>query len=119
MNDMIKETSDFNDYMHYFDMLISDYSSISSDYLLFDRPVIHFMYDKNSFEDAFFKLNALDKFVAGPIVYNLNDLMKEIHDCFVEDRYKDVRSRSKKNAYKFVDTNNCERVYNSIIEILK
>ena len=99
-------------------MLISDYSSISSDYLLFDRPIIHFMYDRDTFEDEFFKLNALDKFVAGPIVYNLHDLKDKIHESFIMDSYKDVRRNAIKNAYKFIDTNNCERIYQSIIEIL-
>ncbi|MBD5356735.1 MAG: hypothetical protein HDR88_06995 [Bacteroides sp.] len=117
-DELIKETTDFNEYMHYFDMLISDYSSISSDYLLFDRPIIHFMYDRDTFEDEFFKLNALDKFVAGPIVYNLHDLKDKIHESFIMDSYKDVRRNAIKNAYKFIDTNNCERIYQSIIEIL-
>lgn len=118
-NESIEGNPDVNEYMHYFDMLISDYSSISSDYLLFDRPVIHFMYDRDTFEDAFFKLNALDKFVAGPIVYTLNDLMEKIHEGLVEDTYKGIRNLAIKNAYKYIDANNCERIYNSIIDLLK
>lgn len=114
----IEETSDFNEYMHYFDMLISDYSSISTDFLLFDRPVIHYMYDMDSFEDTFFKLNALDKFLAGPIVKTLEDLMIKIHEGLNEDRYKDYRKKAIKNAYKYIDTNNCQRIYTEIIKIL-
>ena len=100
-------------------MLISDYSSISSDFLLLDKPIIHYMYDRDTFEDQFFRLNALDKFVAGPIVSTPTELKKEIIQSFKEDKYKSIRHNSIKNAHKFIDTNNCERIYNSIIEILE
>lgn len=116
--DTVDGTTDFNEYMHYFDMLISDYSSISSDYLLLDKPVIHYMYDRDTFEDQFFRLNALDKFIAGPIVTTPTDLMKAIVQSFKEDTYKNVRRKSIKNAYKYIDTNNCERIYNSIMKII-
>lgn len=117
-DDTIEGTSDFNDYMHYFDMLISDYSSISSDFLLLDKPVIHYMYDRETFEDQFFKLNALDKFKAGPIVTTPSDLTQAIYQGLKEDCYKGVRQKSIKNAFKYIDTKNCERIYNSIIKIL-
>ncbi|MDE6284845.1 MAG: CDP-glycerol glycerophosphotransferase family protein, partial [Bacilli bacterium] len=116
---MVEETSDFNEYMHYFDMLISDYSSISTDFILFNRPVIHYMYDMDTFEDAFFKLNALDKFIAGPIVKTLDDMVSKIKECFNQDNYTELRQRALVNAYKYIDTYNCERIFNTIIKILK
>lgn len=115
----IPESSDINEYLHYFDMMISDYSSISSDFLPFDRPVIHYMYDRNTFEDENFKLNALEQFTAGPIVETLDDLMENIFDGIEHDSYRELRHKATQNAYKYLDTNNCDRVYNAILEILK
>lgn len=118
-SETIPDSSDVNEYMHYFDMLISDYSSITSDFLLFNRPIIHYMYDLESFEDQYFHLNAIDKFTAGPIVRTLDELMIQIKDGLVNDTYEGLRKSALKNGYKYIDANNCERVYNEINKILK
>lgn len=114
----IIETNDIYEYLHYFDMLISDYSSISSDFLPLDRPVIHYMYDMETFEDSTFKLNALDKFVAGPIVKTLNELMQAITDGLENDSFADIRHAATNRAYKYIDTNNCMRIYEKVKSLI-
>lgn len=117
-NDIAGCPSDPYEYMHYFDLMISDYSSISADYLVYDRPVVHFMYDIDSFEDASFTLDAIDTFVAGPICKKWEELFTCIEDSFENDAYKDLRIKARNNALSFLDGNNSERVYEAIIQIL-
>lgn len=112
-------TNEFYEYMHYFDMMISDYSSIVGDYLALDRPIIHYMYDKNSFEDETFKINSHSKFVAGPIAENLNELLSCIEKGVEHDDFRDKRHEATDIAYKYIDTNNCKRVFYKIAELTK
>ncbi len=112
-------SDDVYDYMHYFDLLISDYSSISTDYLVFDRPIVHFMYDMDSFENKNFTLEALNAFQAGPICKTWDSLFLKIEASINNDAYKHYRDKAKINAFKYIDKNNCERVYKQICKILK
>ena len=118
-NDSSLYPSDVNEYMHYFDLLISDYSSISTDFLVYDRPIVHFMYDIDSFENKNFTLNALETFQAGPICKSWEDLFKSIDEGLNGDLYSNLRMRARNNAFRYVDNNNCERVYKQICKILK
>lgn len=109
--------SDPYEYMHYFDLIISDYSSISTDYLVFDRPVVHFMYDIDSFADKSFTLDALDTFKAGPICKTWSEVYDSIKESFDSDPYKDTRRKARNVAFDYVDNNNCKRVYETIMKI--
>lgn len=111
-------SSDVNEYMHYFDLLISDYSSISTDFLVYDRPIVHFMYDIDSFENKNFTLTALEAFQAGPICKSWKELFKSIDEGIKDDNYRDLRMKARNNAFKYVDNNNCERVYKQIVRLL-
>lgn len=115
---MIDCTNDPYEYMHYFDMMISDYSSISTDFLVFDRPIIHFMYDMDSFESKNFTLDALDTFISGPICRSWNDLFEKINEAFIDDKYKNIRKKARCNAFAYVDNHNCERVFNEVVKIV-
>ena len=106
------------EYMHYFDLIISDYSSISTDFLVFDRPVVHFMYDIDNYETSSFTLRALDTFKAGPICKTWKEMFYEIENSLTNDPYKDLRNKARKVAFKYVDNKNCERVYNQIVKLL-
>lgn len=111
--------SDVYEYMHYFDLLISDYSSISTDFLVYDRPIVHFMYDIDSFENKNFTLTALDAFQAGPICKSWNELFKSIDEGLKDDNYREHRMKARNNAFMYVDNNNCERVYKQIVKLLR
>lgn len=117
-NAMLDCPSDPYEYMHYFDMMISDYSSISTDFLVFDRPIIHFMYDMDSFESKNFTLDALNTFISGPICRSWNDLFEKISEAFIDDKYKNIRKKARCNAFAYIDNHNCERVFNEVVKIV-
>lgn len=112
------ELEDPYEYIHYFDLLISDYSSIAADYLVLDRPIIYFMYDLKTFETKDYKLDALNKFVAGPICYDWREVMDTIQGIGNCDHYHEIRMEVRNLVMKYADSNNCERVYNTICSIL-
>ena len=112
---MISDKTDVYEYLHYFDMLISDYSSISADYLVMNRPIIHFMYDLDTFVTEKANINALSYFTAGPICKTVSELVNQINTCLRDDTFENVRKKAASIAFKYIDTNNCKRVYETIL----
>lgn len=77
------------------DALITDYSSIASDYMLLDRPIIYTLddYEEYSKSRGFALENAIDYF-AGAHVYNSDELliaMTEIGNG--DDRFREARKK--------------------------
>lgn len=75
------------------DLLITDYSSCFFDYLLTDRPIIHFLYDyeyyRNDDRGLYYKPEDV---VGGVIVYDSNDLLDAILTEFNDpSRNKELR----------------------------
>ena len=99
----IPNSSDVYEYIHYFDALISDYSSIATDYLVLDRPIIHYMYDLDTFSTESMFVDDDNKFICGPICKTQDDLIAALEDCFVNDRYRVKRVEVRSRAYKYID----------------
>ena len=85
------------------------------------KPVVYTQFDRESFfeghlySEGYFSYEE-DGF--GPIEYNYEDTVQRIISyietgCKMEDKYQ-ARVTS---FFKYVDTNNCERVYKAITEI--
>jgi CDP-glycerol glycerophosphotransferase (TagB/SpsB family) len=83
------------------DCLITDYSSMYFDYLVLDRPIIFFAFDKDDYlREREFYFN-FDDNTPGPKVYNFSSLLSEISNvCESIDLYENER-RFIKN--KFMD----------------
>ena len=114
----VPNTTDIYEYLHYFDALISDYSSISTDYLVLDRPVIHYMYDLESFSTQDVYIDSNNKFICGPICKTQDELFNAIDNAFANDTYSQQRKIVRDLAIKFVDSQNCKRVYEKIRELI-
>lgn len=90
--------------MLFSDVLISDYSGAFLDYVLLDRPIIHYVYDydyyKNIDSGLYF---GIEEFYAGPIVYNYDDLIVELDKAMKGiDEFSERRSyiRNKFMSYE-------------------
>ena len=114
----IPNTDDIYEYLHYCDVLISDYSSIATDYLVLDRPIIHYMYDLDTFSSDDMYVDPDNKFICGPICKTQDELFNAIDAAITNDKYASLRKKVRDLAIKHVDTKNCERVYEKINEIL-
>lgn len=62
-----------NELLGIVDLLITDYSSIFFDYMVTDRPIVHYLYDYDEYESERGLTLQLDE-LPGAVVYNTNDL---------------------------------------------
>jgi CDP-glycerol glycerophosphotransferase (TagB/SpsB family) len=84
------------------DILITDYSSIYFDYLLVDKPIVYFVYDKEEYISSRGKFMLdFDEYTAGDMAYTLSDLFDMIEKNLSSDEYKDKRESLK---HKLFDT---------------
>ena len=92
------------------DLLITDYSSIFSDYLIFDKPIIFAKFDHlNYLKDRGIKINYED--LPGPKVSDWDELLNETNKILYDvDLFIDSRNNWKKKVYKNLDGNNCKRI---------
>lgn len=92
------------------DALISDYSSISFDYLLLDKPIAYVLGDYHEYKLGFAVENPFD-YMPGAYIYNLKDLyafMERITSG--EDMWKEKRNILKNKIHKYQDGKSCERI---------
>lgn len=94
------------------DTVISDYSSVTIDFLLKDKPVIFTLDDYNGYikSRGLFPANAID-YMKGYHVYNQKELEESISEV-VEgiDKYKDDRWAVMKDYHTYTDGNSARRV---------
>lgn len=111
---------DVYSYLHYFDLVISDYSSITTDFMCTGKPVIIFAYDLDDYINGDAGLN--DYFwelPGGPICYTWDDVIEKSESLLTNDEWKEERERCRVQYHYYNDGKNCERVYNMVMDILK
>lgn len=94
------------------DALITDYSSISSDYMLLDKPIIYILSDYNEYNKSrgIYPSNALNLMV-GYHVYSIGQLEKSIIDISKgADFYKESRNKIMPKIHENVDGNASKRI---------
>ena len=98
-------------------LLITDYSSISSDFYYLEKPVLFFQFDKLEYMQKIgseIDLNATD---FGVVTSTVKLLVNKL--CMVTSTHYKISSEQKKGERFFSyfhDKNNCKRIYNSIIK---
>lgn len=102
------------------DMLITDYSSCFFDYLLLDRPIIHYLYDYEYYKD---KDRGLyfdkDDVVCGSVAYNVQALIKEIKlNICNPDKYMELRKKRKEYYLTYENFDNCKTITDYIMSEL-
>ena len=92
------------------DLLVTDYSSIFADYLIFDKPIIFAKFDHLTYlNDRGIKINYED--LPGPKVSDWDELLEETNKILYEkDLFVDIRNNWKNKIYKNLDGNNCKRI---------
>ena len=105
------------------DILISDYSSACQEFAVIGRNILYYQFDRNTFlsktSTHSYDLGWFDwdKDSLGKICLTEEELCKSIDKIIsnnfeVEQLYKDRM----KNFFKFSDTENCKRVFETIVE---
>ena len=118
----IIEINRFEDIYPYFslsDMLITDISSVGFDYLLTNKPILHFFPDKEkyikSMRDVYFNLKDI---LSGPLVENIEELVYMIDKILIreKDEYQSQRKEIKKLVFGEVE-HNSELIYKGILYV--
>ena len=98
-------------------MIATDYSSIVFDVVYLGKPVLFFQYDQDMYNKYRGSYVNLETDLPGEVTHSpdtfIEALIKEVENGFiVEEKY---RARAK-NYFDHVDKENCERIYNAILE---
>jgi CDP-glycerol glycerophosphotransferase (TagB/SpsB family) len=101
------------------DLLITDYSSIASDYLLLNKPIIFFPYDIQEYitKDRMLQFD-YDSFTPGPKCLTQAELENEITKILIQNRdtYTVKRQELLNLAFDYNDGNSTKRIWNYIKE---
>lgn len=103
------------------DLLITDYSSCFFDYLVLDRPIIHYLYDYQYYagEDRGVYYKAGDV-VCGDAPENVEQLLGALESNLRNPaRHRDLRQIRRNRFMHYESAESCEIIYQSIMTRLK
>lgn len=110
-----KADVDMNCILGQADLLITDYSSVYSDYMLLGRPVVAFQYDYEDYtrdtRDAYFDFNEYMPEVKAKTMEELEKAMLQVLEV---DKCSEAREVSRKVIFKYKDGRACERLVKKI-----
>jgi CDP-glycerol glycerophosphotransferase (TagB/SpsB family) len=110
---------DINQLLPEMDLLITDYSSIATDYMLMDRPVIYVMPDYDYYLYDFGLLEDMRENLPGLESKNMSDLKNHIERSLTYPR--EMQSERKKYLKKYYDvdnSNSCEKISDFIENLI-
>ena len=110
--------SDAYTYIHDFDLLISDYSSIITDYLCSGNPIILFDFDLEKYQEEEGLLDIYFEYQCGPVVRSWSECIKQAISMLENDTWKENRDSLRKTYHQFNDGKNSERVYQTVKDII-
>lgn len=104
-----------------FDCLVTDYSSIYSDFMLLDRPIIFSCPDYNEYEkDRGFIAEDPRFMMPGAFVKNQKELMRHLRIALEgQDECKRYRRFMLPYFHRYSDDKSSERVFNKMIKMLE
>lgn len=102
------------------DLLITDYSSCFFDFLLLDRPIIHFLYDYNYYKDKDRGLYYESKnVVCGDIATDKTQLKDLLVENILNPEIRHELRMSRRKKYMTYETSkSCENIYKKVLKIL-
>ena len=102
---------DVNSFLNQIDILVADYSSVYSDYLLLNRPVVPFFYDFEEYSrdtrDAYFDW---DEYMPDRKVYTQDGLEQAIKNVLHQDEMLARRQEFREKIYTDISCSACERM---------
>lgn len=113
--DMSTQISDVQELMLVTDVLISDYSSIVTDFVLTGNPILFYIYDYKEYTRSCRNfMYDLKEVLPGPFVYDEEDLLNKISNLswFNNTVYKKKYDKFQNDFQKYKDGKSSERVVN-------
>ena len=124
-NDRVKiidiETADIQELLLKGSLLITDYSSLHTDFAYMKKPIIYYQYDEKEFKEKHIGRAAFDTYYDykkdgfGVVVDNELDLIYNIQKCINNDfKEKNIYQERIKTFFELYDNKNCERIFKTI-----
>jgi CDP-glycerol glycerophosphotransferase (TagB/SpsB family) len=109
---------DINLVLPHVDILITDYSSVFFDYLLFDRPILFSPFDLDTYlSDERGLYEPYKNAVPGDICMNWDEILDKINNTLQgTDNFQKERKIQQQRFFNHIDQNNAERVTNYVKE---
>ena len=105
--------------LQYADLLVTDYSSIYSDYLMLNRPSVLFPYDFEEYtkdtRECYFEY---EEYMPEIRAYNMEELMSCMDIVATKDDYEIGRLELRGRIFAIADGHSSERLYDKIRKIL-
>ncbi|MFW6320245.1 MAG: CDP-glycerol glycerophosphotransferase family protein [Halohasta sp.] len=102
------------------DVLVTDYSSAYMDFLLLDRPVVFYAYDREAYVEQtglYFEYEAV---TPGPVVETGDGLVETLRRTLRgDDAYRDARADLRERFYAHGDGNASKRLFDSILRAVE
>ncbi len=99
-------------------VLITDYSSIYFDFAYMKKPLLYYQFDyekyrRGQYQEGYYSYTE-DGF--GEVAFNENSLIRGLRGILENDLQMNLEYKEKVDSFfAFRDTNNCQRIYNAII----
>jgi len=115
---LFKNDLSINEIINAFDLMITDYSSIGTEFVFFERPLLFVTGDYDEYKaNRGIYFDNLDFWTPGPKCNDINSLKKEIKKLLTDDSYyKNERINSKKLWYGDTNDGGCDRICNLLFD---
>lgn len=105
------EESDVYPLLPLVDAMITDYSSLFTDYLLLDRPIIFYAYDLEQYKEREgLSFENYDEYTPGPKATTPEELLAVIESALTEDRHTTDRERVRDLYHTYKDGESGQRI---------
>jgi len=114
--DLFTADVQMNDILNAFDVMIADYSSLVTDFLLLDKPIIYTVGDIDEYsQKQGFVHNDVDFYMPGDKVTTFDGLLAALTDAFeTPNRHSKWRQLINRQKCSFLDDNACKRALEAI-----
>ena len=106
-------------FMGYVDMLTADYSSVYSDFMLLDRPVVAFHYDYEKYHgNTRDEYVPFDEYMPEKKAVTMEELMTATLEVLASDAHKVQRKVSRDRMFLYQDAESTKRLIGKVKELL-
>jgi CDP-glycerol glycerophosphotransferase len=102
------------------DILITDYSSCFFDYMIRNKPIIHFAYDydyyKNQDRGLYYEIGEV---AAGSVAYCQQDLFRAVEDNLISDVEHQRREKVREKFITYESPDSCKQIMEQIQKRIK
>ena len=104
-------------------LMITDYSSVATDFAYMKKPIIYYQYDESDYITHVGNYNTYFSYYDdgfGPVVSTKENLIKELVKCY-NDQFNNEKIYIDRvnDFFKLHDKNNCKRIYSEIERLYK